>query len=78
MTTNQAFQSQFGIRIHAQIQTVNGGTYEFQPEHLLCGECWAFADDAYAHATVYGAVSSGNTDGHSIHCSKTQPTKEGK
>lgn len=67
---NTQYESQFGIRIHAQIQTIGGRVFEFQPEHLLCEECWSFADDAYAHATFFGAASSGDVEGHSIHCSK--------
>jgi hypothetical protein len=72
MTINQAFQSQFGIRIHAQIQTVCGGTYEFQPEHLLCDECWRRVDTALAHASHYGTVTAQSADDHAITVTKKQ------
>lgn len=46
--------SQFGIQAHAQIQTIDGRTFELQPEHLLCEDCWNLADTAYAHASYFG------------------------
>ena len=77
MTTNQAFESQFGIRRHAQIQTVNGVTYEFQPEHLLCDECWRKADSALAYASYYGEMTVSNNDGHAITVTKSNTNTGG-
>ena len=70
MTTNQAFQSQFGIRAHAQIQVIEGRTYEFQPEHLLCDDCWRTADSALAHASYFGEMTVATSDDHSITVTK--------
>jgi len=51
-------KSQFGIRAHAQVQTIDGESFEFQPEHLLCDECWSCADTAYAHALWHGVTTA--------------------
>jgi hypothetical protein len=51
-------ESQFGIKIHAQLQTIDGREFEFQPEHLLCEKCWEAVDTAFAHASYYGSSSS--------------------
>ena len=48
-------KSQFGIKTHAQLQTINGIKYEFQPEHLFCEKCWEEVDTALAHASYYGS-----------------------
>ena len=58
-------QSQFGIRAHAQVQDIDGMTFEFQPEHLNCDECWSCADTAYAHAAYYGTTTASH-DNHAI------------
>ena len=55
-------QSQFGIKPHAQLQTIEGHEFEFQPEHLLCDECWNSADSAFSMACYYGACRSGAKD----------------
>lgn len=67
-------ESQFGIRAHAQVQDIEGETYEFQPEHLMCDECWSCADTAYAHASYYGTTTATNA-GHAITVSKAGETK---
>ena len=48
------------IKPFAQVQTLNGVTYEFQPEHLLCEECWNCASnhEAIALAHVYGSATA--------------------
>jgi hypothetical protein len=48
-------KSQFGIKAHAQLQTIDGIKYEFQPEHLFCEKCWEEVDTALAHASYYGS-----------------------
>lgn len=55
--------SLFGIRAHAQIQNLDGRTVEFQPEHLLCDECWGSADSAYSHATLFGSCFATSQNG---------------
>ena len=51
-------KSQFGIKTHAQLQTIDGIKYEFQPEHLFCDKCWEQVDTAFAHASHYGSCSA--------------------
>lgn len=48
--------SQFGIERHAQVQTIDGIVFEFQPEHLGCDKCWNWADSAYAHSAAFGGT----------------------
>jgi hypothetical protein len=48
-------ESQFGIKTHAQLQTINGIKYEFQPEHLFCEKCWEEVDSGLAHASYFGS-----------------------
>jgi hypothetical protein len=62
-------ESQFGIRAHTQIQNIDGVTFEFQPEHLICDECWSCADTAYAHASYYGTTTA-HSGGHAITVTK--------
>ena len=48
-------KSEFGFKPHAQVQRrENGRTVTFQPQHLLCDECWEWADTAYVEARVFG------------------------
>jgi len=47
-----------GIQYHAQIQTVDGQTFEFQPEHLFCDNCWNNADSGLAHASYFGSCTA--------------------
>jgi len=49
-------ESQFGVTKHAQLQTLDGFRYEFQPEHLFCDQCWDQVDTAFAHASYFGAA----------------------
>jgi hypothetical protein len=63
-------ESQFGIRKDAQLQILDGRTFEFQPEHLLCDECWVHADPAFAHASFFGEANYGDTAGHSMTVTK--------
>ena len=67
--------STFGFKPHAQVQRrVNGRTVIFQPEHLLCDECWEWADTAYIEARVFsggrahvgGVEADGERHGMSI------------
>lgn len=45
------------ITPHAQVQTIDGTTYEFQPEHLMCDECWSVAaGEGMTLAHVYGSA----------------------
>lgn len=53
-------RTQLGITAHAQIQDLDGRTFEFQPEHLMCDECWSCADNAYAHASYFGTTTASN------------------
>lgn len=47
-------KSEFGFKPHAQVQRrPQGRTVTFQPEHLLCDECWEWADTAYIEARVF-------------------------
>jgi len=48
-------QSQFGIKTHAQLQTIDGIKYEFQPEHLFCEKCWEEVDGGFSLASYYGS-----------------------
>ena len=48
-------KSQFGIKTHAQLQTIDGIDYEFQPEHLFCGKCWEEVDGGLSLASYYGS-----------------------
>lgn len=61
--------TQFGIIAHAQIQNLDGRTFEFQPEHLMCDECWSCADQAFAHASYFGATTVSNGE-HNITVSR--------
>lgn len=54
--------SQFGIKPHAQIQTIDGQTFEFQPEHLCCDDCWNNVDEALAHASYFGSCTGSQLD----------------
>jgi hypothetical protein len=47
-----------GVKYHAQIQTIDGVTFEFQPEHLFCEDCWKNADNGLAHAAYFGACQA--------------------
>lgn len=48
-------ESEHGFKAHAQIQkSPQGRTVRFQPEHLLCDECWEWADTAYIEARIFG------------------------
>lgn len=49
----------YGIRVHAQVQTINGKKVEFQPEHLMCDKCWSMVDFAYQNASIFGHGSAG-------------------
>jgi hypothetical protein len=51
-------ESQFKIKMHAQVQNFDGKEYQFQPEHLLCEKCWEAVDTAFAHASYYGSSRS--------------------
>ena len=46
------------IQPHAQVQTIDGHTFEFQPEHLLCDACWEKAGEAKAMAHIYGSATA--------------------
>ena len=48
-------KSQFGIKTHAQLQTINSTEYEFQPEHLFCEKCWEEVDAGLSLASYYGS-----------------------
>lgn len=61
-TNTHTTPSQFGIKTHAQIQTINGRTFEFQPEHLCCDDCWDNADEAVAHASYFGSCTASQLD----------------
>jgi hypothetical protein len=61
MTTTHT-PSQFGIKPHAQIQTIDGRTFEFQPKHLCCDDCWNNVDDALAHASYFGSCEAVQLD----------------
>jgi hypothetical protein len=50
--------SQFNISTHAQIQNIMGNTYEFQPEHLFCDDCWRNVDAAFSMASYYGSATA--------------------
>ena len=65
-------KSQFGIQEHAQIQTLGSVTYEFQPEHLLCDDCWQKADSALAYASYYGEMTVATSNGHAITVTKVK------
>ena len=69
-TTAMGTQSQFGIIAHAQIQSIEGRTFEFQPEHLLCDKCWERVDTAYAHASYYGQATASCDAEHGITVTK--------
>ena len=51
-----------GITYHAQIQKLNGRTFEFQPEHLFCDDCWSNADSGLAHASYFGSCNASSLD----------------
>ena len=51
-------ESQFRVKKHAQLQTLDGFRYEFQPEHLFCDQCWDQVDSAFAHASYFGASTA--------------------
>ena len=38
----------------AQVQSMDGYRVEFQPEHLLCEDCWSLAFTSYVEAKVFG------------------------
>lgn len=67
-----------GVKYHAQIQTIEGTTFEFQPEHLLCDDCWKYVETAVSHASYFGeAKATGDLDenfkwSHSITVSKIE------
>lgn len=68
-------ESQFGIKIHAMIQVIEGREWEFQPEHLFCEKCWESVDAAFSHAGIYGSCRStiihdGIDENHSISVTK--------
>lgn len=70
----------FSIKYHAQIQTINGTTYEFQPEHLFCDNCWNLADNALGHASYFGSCKGVDLDenykeAHAITVTKVEETK---
>lgn len=48
-------ESQFRIKTHAQLQTIDGISYEFQPEHLFCEKCWEEVDGGLSLASYYGS-----------------------
>jgi hypothetical protein len=48
-------ESIFGIKMHAQLQTIDGRHYEFQPEHLFCEKCWEEVDGGLSLASYYGS-----------------------
>ena len=70
--------SVFGIVTHAQRQTIDGRAVVFQPEHLLCDECWRSADSGYSHAVLFGSCFAtsrngwNDTSGHGIHVEVTK------
>lgn len=41
-------------RKHAQRQVVRGWDVEFQPDHLLCDDCWELASSALTEAVLNG------------------------
>ena len=51
-------ESQFGIKTHAQLQTIDGVKYDFQPEHLFCDRCWEEVDGALSLASYYGSCKA--------------------
>jgi hypothetical protein len=64
-----------GIKYHAQIQTIDGQAFEFQPEHLMCDDCWNHADAALSHASYFGSCVASELDdnfkpSHSISVTK--------
>ena len=63
--------TQFGIITHAQIQNIDGRTFEFQPEHLMCDECWKLADTAFSHAAYFGSARAGDIQ-HNITVSRVK------
>lgn len=38
----------------AQVQSMDGYKVEFQPEHLLCEDCWSLAFTSFVEAKVFG------------------------
>lgn len=43
------------FKAHAQIQkSPQGKTVTFQPDDLLCDECWDLTETAYVNAKVFG------------------------
>jgi hypothetical protein len=52
------------IKPHAQLQTIEGTHYEFQPEHLLCDDCWNSPSNegALALANYYGKATASTSD----------------
>lgn len=63
------------IKPHAQVQTIDGQTFEFQPEHLLCDSCWDNVNQAVAHASYFGSCTASQLDenykiAHSITATK--------
>lgn len=40
-----------------QVQHYANQRIEFQPEHLLCEECWGLASTAYSEALVSGGTA---------------------
>jgi len=68
-------ESQFGIRVHAQTQELDGRTFEFQPEHLLCDKCWECVDTAFAHASYYGTTTAMTDTEHGITATKIRSNK---
>lgn len=59
---NTTLESQFGITAHAQIQKIEGKSYEFQPKHLCCDDCWKAVDTAYSFANIYGTATASYSD----------------
>lgn len=55
-------KTELGLVFHAQVQTLEGRRIEFQPNHLLCDECWRSADSAYVMACLYGEAFASERD----------------
>ncbi len=62
VSMNTTHITPLGIKYHSQIQTIDGQTFEFQPEHLFCDDCWSHADSAKAHASYFGSCVASELD----------------
>jgi|DEB0MinimDraft_6_1074348.scaffolds.fasta_scaffold61792_2 hypothetical protein len=64
------------FKSHAQIQHYRDQMVEFQPEHLLCEECWELASSAYAEALCFGGAAQVNFQRVQIREGESHPIGE--